>query len=248
MAFTNIDVFKLTKYLVNKSALSGYMRIDDFNLNLKSASVLLLKEKLGLSNDYQLNAPLSRKAKGKSTISDDEIIQFKVRSSISLSSGIGSLPNNYFKYDDIRVAGALEPVELLTSSELSKRLANAIDVPDVLFPAAEILGNSLYMYPTTITSATLTYYRYPTNPVLSFYVDENGEIVPLAAGETHTLEAGETGMNGETSGDVVSTTVEHEYGDECAIDLVYIIARNMGLNLGRADVFQASDKLKKEGV
>ena len=63
MAFSNSDIFRLTKYLINKSALSGYIRIDDFNLNLKISSTVLLKEKLGLSNDYQVNIPLSRKEK-----------------------------------------------------------------------------------------------------------------------------------------------------------------------------------------
>lgn len=249
MAFSNSDIFRLTKYLINKSALSGYIRIDDFNLNLKISSTVLLKEKLGLSNDYQVNIPLSRKEKGKSTISDDEIRQFKSRQSISLSSGIGSLPTNYFKYDDIRVSGALEPVELLTSSELSRRLANAIDVPDALFPAAEIIGNSLYVYPTTITSATLTFYRYPITPILSYYIDLNGDIVPMEAGATHVLLEGETGSNGEGVGETVtSSTVEHEWGEDTAPDMAYIILRNMGIPLGRADVFQAADKIKKEGV
>jgi len=248
MAFSNSDIFRLTKYLINKSALSGHIRIDDFNLNLKAASTLMLKEKLGLSNDYGVLAPVSRKEKGKSTISDDEIKQFKTRSTVSFSSGIGSLPETYFKYDDIRVTGALEPVELLTSSEVSRRLENAIDFPDVTFPIAEILGNSLYIYPTTITSATLTFYKYPVSPSLSYYIDENGEIVPLAVGETHTLTSGEVGMNGETSGTITSSTVEHDWGSECGIDLAYIILKNMGINLARADVYSAASQIKEKGI
>lgn len=249
MAFTNTDIFNLTKYLANKSGLGGYMRINDFNLNLKSANILLLKEKLGLSNDYQLGAPISRKQKGLSSISDDEIRQFKTKADISFSSGIGSLPETYFKYDDVRVSGALEPVEVLTSSELSRRINNAIDAPDVLFPAAEILGSQMYIYPTTITTASLIFYRYPVTPALSYYISADGEIVPLAVGATHTIGVGEVGMNGEAEGiEVTSTTVEHEWNSESAIELVYIIVKNMGINLMRGDVFQAATQIKTQGV
>jgi hypothetical protein len=209
----------------------------------------MLKEKLGLSNDYQINVPLSRKEKGKSTISDDEIKQFKVRSSITLSSGNGLLPNNYFKYDDIRSDTALEPVELLTSSEVSRRLQNAIDFPDILFPIAEILGSRIYVYPQTITNVKLTFYRYPSTPSVSYYVDINGEVMPLDEGVTYTLLAGETGMNGEVEGEeLTSQTSEHEWGDESAPDLAYIIVKNMGINLSRGDVSQAANQIKERGI
>lgn len=249
MAFSNIDVFNLCKFIVSKESLSGYMNITDFNLNLRTANILLLKEKLGMSNDYGVGIALSRQQKGISIIHDDTIRKFKTRSTVSFSSGIGTIPATYFKYDDLRVNGALEPVEMLNSSELSKRLNNAIDEPDVLFPAAEIVGNSIYIYPSIITSGTLTYYRYPATCSLSYFIDVNGEIVPMAAGETHTLATGETGMNGETEGTVVtSTTVEHEWDESNGVDLAYIILKNLGISLNRADIYQVADKFKKEGI
>lgn len=246
MAFSNSDIFNLTRFIVNKNALSGYINIDDFNLNLKMASSVLLREKLGLTNDYNLLMPVSKNQKGLSLISDDQVIQFKVKANLSFSSGIASLPANYFHYDTARVAGAYEPVEMLNSAELSKRLTNAIDVPDALFPAAEIIGSSMYIYPTTISAATLIYYRTTNSPALSYYIDADGEIVPMAAGATHTLITGEEGMNGETSGTMTSTTVEHEWNSSCAIELAYIILKNMGINLGRGDVFSAATQIKKE--
>lgn len=246
MAFTNTDIFNLTRFIVNKNALSGYINIDDFNLNLKAASSILLREKLGLTNDYNLLMPVSKNQKGLSLISDDQVIQFKVKVNLSFSSGIASLPANYFHYDTARVAGAYEPVEMLNSAELSKRLTNAIDVPDTLFPAAEIIGSSMYIYPTTISAATLIYYRTTNAPNLSYYISADGEIVSMAAGATHTLLTGEEGQNGETSGTVSSTTVEHEWSSDCAIELAYIILKNMGINLGRGDVFSAATQIKKE--
>lgn len=249
MAYTNIQIYNLVKFLINKEAISSYINVNDFNLLLNQSNILLLKEKLGLSNDYQLLAPVSRKQKGLSTISDDEIRQFKVKGNLSFSSGIASLPNNYFKYDTIRVSGALEPVEVLSSGELSKRLSDAIDAPDAEFPAAEIIGSSVYIYPTTITAASLVYYRYPNAPSISYYVDADGNVIPLAEGVTYMLQSGEIGSGGETAGNnIVSTTVEHQWGEECAIELGYIIAKNLGVNVSRADVFQASDKIIKEGI
>jgi hypothetical protein len=249
MAYTNIDVYNLVKFLVQKEAVSGYININDFNLLLKQSSTLLLKNKLGISNDYGLLAPVSKKQKGVSTISDDEIKQFKAKTSLSFSSGIASLPANYFKYDDLRVSTALEPVEVLSSGELSKRLSDAIDAPDTDFPAAEIIGSSVYIYPTTITAASLIYYRYTNAPSLSYYVDADGEVVPLAAGVTYMLQSGEIGSGGETAGNnIVSTTLEHEWGTECAVELGYVIAKNLGVNINRADVFQASDRIFKEGI
>lgn len=249
MAFKNSDIYSLCRYLVNKEQQSGYMNIDDFNLNSKMANVVLLKEKLGLSNDYNLGVPISRRQKGLSSISEDQVIQFKEKSPISFSSGIASLPAEYFHYETARVSGAYEPVEMLNSAELSRRLNNAIDTPDELFPAAEIIGNSIYIYPTTITAATLIFYRYPVTPVTDFYIDANGEIIIMAEGATHILASGETGSAGQTAGTTVtSLTVEHEWGRDCAIEMAWIILKNMGVNTSRADVFQVADKIQKEGA
>lgn len=247
MAFENKDIFNLTRYVANKESLSGYINLDDFNLNLKAADIIALKEKIGLSNDYGVGVPLSRKQKGVSLISDDQIIQFKKKATVSFSSGIATLPNDYFRYETARVASAYEPVEILSSAELSKRIGNAIDEPDALFPAGEFIGDKFYIYPTTITAATLIYWRYPATPIFDYYIDANGEIVPLAEGATHLLGAGEVGSAGQTSGTTVSSlTVEHEWGGDSAIDITWIILQLMGINLGRQDLFALSNKLQKE--
>lgn len=249
MAFKNSDIYSLCRYIINKESRSGYMNIDDFNLNSKMANVVLLKEKLGLSNDYNLGVPISRRQKGLSTIADDQVIQFKKKQNISFSSGIGSLPNDYFRYESARVSGAYEPVEMLNSAELSRRLNNAIDTPDTYFPAAEIIGSSMYIYPTAITTATLIFYRYPVTPVTDFYIDANGEVIILEEGATHLLASGETGSAGQTAGTTVtSLTIEHEWSADCAIEMAWIILKNMGVNTSRADVFQVADKIQKEGA
>ena len=247
MAFDNASIFNLTRFIVNKNGLSGYININDFNLLLRMASSVLLREKLGITNDYNLFTPVSKNQKGLSIISDDQIIQFKVKTNLSFTGGVASLPANYFTYDTVRVSGAYEPVEMLNSGELSKRIGNPIDAPDALFPAAEIIGSSMYIYPSTISSATLIYYRQTNTPSLSYYISADGDIVPMAAGVTHTLTTGEEGQNGEAAGITVnSSTVEHEWSSDCAIEMAYIILKNMGVNLNRADVFSAASQLKKE--
>lgn len=233
MSLTNFDLYKTLEFLFNKEAMGGYLNVDKFNLQLKTQPVLLLRDKLN--------------NKGKSTLLDDDTNIFKKESTLSFTAGSATLPNDYLRYDSIRVANAYEDVEILFSGETSRRLNNFIDIPTTLFPIGEFIGNKFNIYPTTLSSADLVYYRKPVDAVMDFYINNIGELIYLAAGSTHTLTTGQVGSAGQTSGTVTSLTVELEFGDDLKMEVAYLIAKSLGLNLQRGDMFAAADKLQKEG-
>lgn len=248
MAITNGDIYDMILFLVNKSSLSGYLNTTTFNQQLKISNALLLRELLGITNDFQLGMPASRRSKGQSTLVDDQTRPFRKKATVSLSGGIGSLPSDYYRFDSVSVAGALEPCPILFGGELEERISSSIDYPDEEFPVSEIYGSSIQIYPSTITSAVLTYYKIPTSPHMDFYLNSDGEIIYLGVGEQHTLLTGETGSGGETSGTVTSISVESEFDDTAKVDLAFIIARNMGISVQRQDVAQAAEQIKERGI
>lgn len=247
MALNNGDLYKMFCYIANKEGTGGYANTDNFNLAIKTNSVILLRELTGITNDFNFGSPISRRQKGMSYLLDDKTNKFKKKDSVSFSSGIGALPSDYFRFDSLRTSGALEDVELLFSGEVSHRLGNFIDSPDTEFPACEIIGNSVYIYPSTITSGSLVYYRYPASAKFDFYIDANGDIQYLTVGQNYTLQAGEVGSAGQTSGAVASSSVELEWADPEKIDIVWLCLKQLGINLLRQDLFQISDKIESEG-
>lgn len=247
MALNNGDLYKFFCYIANKENLGGYANPDNFALLLKTNSVILLRELTGITNDFNFGNPVSRRQKGMSYLLDDKTNKFKKKSSISFSSGIASIPNDYFRFDSLRTSGALEDVELLFSGEVSHRLSNFIDTPDTQFPACEIIANSIYIYPTSITTGNLVYYRYPVTPVFDYYIDVYGDIQYLEHGSTYALQAGETGSQGQTSTTVTSLSVELEWEDAEKLDIVWLSLKQLGINLSRQDLFTISDKIQSEG-
>lgn len=243
----NGELYKLFCYIANKTSLGGYANPDNFNLSLKTNSIILLRELTGITNDFNFGVPVSRRQKGMSYLLDDKTNKFKKKGNISFSSGIATLPNDYFRFDSLRTTGAQEDVELLFSSEVSHRLSNYIDAPDTEFPACEIIGSSVYIYPPTISSGSLVYYRYPEVAKYDFYIDADGNVQYLEVGQTYTLKANEVGSAGQTSGNVVSTSVELEWDDPEKIDIIWLCLKQLGVNLSRQDLYQISDKIQSEG-
>ena len=243
----NGDLYNLALYIGNKENFGGYLNANQFQAQLEIANIVLLKENLGITNDYNFGAPVSRRQKGQNTILDDTTNIFKKSAAVAFTSGVGALPNDYFKYDILRQTTTGKKIDILSSPEVAERNSSYIDVPSTNFPVAEIIGENINVYPTTILSANLVYYRYPVTPVFDYYVDVSGELIYLENGEEHALTAGEVDSSGNTSGTFTSTSVELEWGDSEKIDITWLIIKNMGINLSRQDIVGIANKIQKEG-
>jgi len=233
MSLTCFDLYKTLQFLFNKEAMGGYLNVDKFNLQLKTQPVLLLRDKLN--------------NKGKSTLLDDDTNMFKKKDILSFTAGVANLPSDYLRYDSIRVDNAYDDVEPLFSGEIAHRLQNFIDEPTALFPIGEFIGTKFYIYPTSVSSAEIVYYRKPVDAVMDFYINAIGELIYLPVGGSHVLTAGEVGSLGQTNGTMTSLSVELEFGDDLKMEVAYLIAKALGLNIQRGDMFAAADKLQKEG-
>lgn len=247
MALNNGDLYKMFCYIGHKENFGGYANTDNWNLSLKVNNVILLRELTGITNDFNFGSPISRRQKGMSYLLDDKTNKFKKKSSVSFSSGIGSLPNDYFRFDSLRTSGAIEDVELLFSGEVSHRLSNYIDSPDTEFPACEIIGSSIHIYPSIISTGNLVYYRYPAIPVFDYFIDADGNIQYLEAGSTYALQAGEIGSSGQTNSTVTSSSIELEWDDPEKIDILWLCLKQLGINLQRQDLYAVSDKIQSDG-
>lgn len=247
MALNNGDLYNLFCYIANKQQLGGYTNSDNFNLSLKTNNVILLRELTGITNDFNFGMPVSRRQKGMSYLLDDKTNKFKKKGNISFSSGIAPLPNDYFRFDSLRTSGALEDVELLFSGEVSHRLGSYINEPDTEFPACEIIGTNVHIYPATISTGSLIYYRYPTTPIFDYFIDIDGNVIYMPQGTSHTLLAGEEGSAGQTNGTISSNSIELEWDDTEKIDVLWLCLKQLGINLLRSDLYSISDKIQSDG-
>lgn len=142
--------------------------------------------------------------------------------SVSLSSGIGSLPADYLHWiTAYHVSGSdTIQIKLETSQESVMRRDNAILTPTTKRPMAEIYATQVRVWPTTLTSISLVYLKHPT-PAVYAVKTENGVQVY----------------------DSTSST-QPQWGAEKHIDIIRIMLKYLGLELGNAQIVAYMDQEK----
>lgn len=194
----------------------------------------LFKVKMGLPEDYQLGAPISRQYLDATQRLTDETRFLKQRVAAQpVASGIVAFPANYFRFDAMRygyqrqVDGAAKviwkPVEMMTEDEYSDRAGNSIKEPTVKNPVCLIRSDGIYVYPTAIPQVDFSYIRYPVDPVFD-YVQETGYITEGAS------------------------PTEYEWPKHLHRDLTMMILGYIGINIREQQLEQYAEQHKAQGV
>ena len=129
------EQWELVNFIANKDYGGNVIEPDRFNQLVKVANLDLFKVKLGLPEDYQLGAPLSRQYLDATQRLTDETRFLKVAlPDEAVVADTISLPDDYFTLASLRytyqrtIDGAAvslkQKVELLTESEVDDRLSN----------------------------------------------------------------------------------------------------------------------------
>ena len=198
------EIYYLFQFIAEKS---GYMKdvtIDQFNLLLKNANTELENQVYGYEQ-----SPKGYETSQKRT---DSLRHLKTSSTISLTSGVGNIPDDYFHisyilYGDIAV-------NVVTDYEYAEMKDNAILEPSVYYPIAVIGDTTFTVYPTSISSVTFAYLKHETTPVLAFK-SENG---------IYAYDS--------------STSVQLQWPEEDQIEIVRIMLTYLGISIGRNDIVQ----------
>ena len=230
---TLFEQWELINYIANKDYGGNVIEPDRFNQLCKVANLDLFKIKMGLPEDYQLGAPISRQYIDATQRLSDETRFLKTRvEAQTVTDGVFSIPADYFTIDAIRfgyqrtvdavVTTFPKSVEVLTEDEYSDRAGNYTKQPSQKNPVCVIRGEEIHVYPDTINEVDFTYIRYPEDPEF-VYVQETGYITAGAS-------------------------TEYEWPQHLHRDLTMIILNYIGINMREQQLEQYAEEHKMKGV
>ena len=170
MAINVNTVYRTVLSLLNREQ-RGFMTPDQYNRFARMAQLDLFEKSFADYNRY-----LTRKETG--TINDEyanlaksakeKIDMFSTSSTLTFSSGISSTPENYYKCIMISTSSRATEVQEISKSDLPHITSSKLTAPSTSFPIYYKQGSNIYIFPTTISSATLDYLYKPTDPNWAF--------------------------------------------------------------------------------
>lgn len=154
-----LDVFFLVGDFVQANKSQRELTLENFNHILNISNSDLKKSIYGTPN-----SPLGY---GTSQHSIDSLSPFKTSSTITLSSGIGTLPDDYWHKIVMEVSSNGVMVDFVSEQERQRRVNCSIDNPTIAYPIAEVINATQFkVYPTDITSVILTYLKNDTPKII----------------------------------------------------------------------------------
>jgi hypothetical protein len=228
------QVLKYVNYICVKENSGSTLKPDQLNFIFPASDINMFNRKV---QEAQLLAIQSRMPFNKTLYEHMALREFHVTENITFTSGIfdiTTLIGSYAYWLSMITLynGSYREIEILTDKDLTDRRTNLITKQLEDYPGAMILGNTIKVYPTNITTAEFVFMKNPVTPVFDYYYDANLNLVYLAAGATHLLTTGETGSAGQTAGTTVtSLTVELDWNELWHVDFCNEVLQKIGINL-----------------
>lgn len=228
--------WELVNYIANKDYQGNVITPEQFAELVKVVNMDLFKVKMGLPEDYQLGAPLSRQYLDANQTFTDETKFLKRfvpnQSAIATTAGVVDYPSDYFRFNAMHynyqrnidgVATVIpKTVEMLTEDEYSDRAGNFTKQPTTKNPVCVTRVDGIYVYPATIVSVGFAYIKYPVEPIFS-YIQEAGYIT------------------------VGVSPTEYEWPEVLLMDLTSRILGYIGINIREQELQQYSEMKKAKG-
>lgn len=181
------DVFNFFTFLLNKTQ-SGSISGGDFSLAINVAQQQYFRLKLGLPELYTVEKRQAPQEIQVTQNINDAMRQFITQVTLQGNTGVFTLPANFAAfvpsgYLYVTQTGNLgtnvtpQPIDFVTLGELGFRQNNYVTFPSLEYPLGTYFNGQLQIYPGTINSIYLNYYRYPKTPVYAFTVNNNDQII-----------------------------------------------------------------------
>ena len=155
---------------------------------------------------------------------EEDLAYFSKKSTITKSSGVFDKPTDLSRIISVSTAGSIlldqstkKPVELCYDEEKIERiLISTLSSPTEDFPVA-LVSDSIHVFPTSINKVELRYYKLPGGRDISSGARvTSGTLVPTYSSSDNS--------------------VDFELPEHYTADLIYEIAKMIGINLRDADV------------
>ena len=230
----NGDIYNILNYFANKEQSGNTFNKDEYQDMLNNGSLKLLKKRLGMPEEYQLQTAYTQQGYANTTRILVDLASFVTISNITYSSGSANTPTDMaypisleYERASTECAGEMESinVEMVNRGELIMRKSSALKPISYEYPVYT-LESGINIYPKTIPTSEFTYIKYPTQAVIVFDTNE---------------ETGEEEYN-------ASASTELEWNDLAKLDIISIILAGIGLNLGSSEIIQVAESYKTKGI
>jgi len=228
MGASVVTVYEAVRDLANKDQ-QGFVSDNEFNSFARLAQLNIFN---GLFDELKDSKRLSRSGFNPNRDKDrrkrilEDLSAFSTTDTVTKSSGVFSMTGasgaDMARIISISTAGSIlldqsttKPIEICYDEEKIERiLISTISAPTEEFPVA-LISDDIHVFPTTINKIKVRYYRYPM-------------------GRSNTGATSDSAVTYTTGG----TSIDFELPEHYTSDLIYEIARMIGINLRDNSVSQ----------
>ena len=177
MAISVDRVYRKVLAILNKES-RGFLTPDEFSKIGSQAQLDLLDKAF---HDYTRAITKESFGRGGQGYADipkkiqDRIDPFYANASVTLTSGVGTLPT-FYNIINVSADSRLTNIERIEKSKLSFLLSSPLTAPSTIFPIYYVTGDTITVNPSTLTSIDIDYVSVPEDPVWNSTVDSNGAL------------------------------------------------------------------------
>jgi len=172
MAISVDNVYTKVLSILNKES-RGFLTPGEFNKIGSQVQLDLLDKAFYDYNRAVVRQSAGRGGQGYADIPrkiQDKIDPFYATSSISLTSGVGTLPT-FYNIINISADSRLTDVERIEKSKLSFLLSSPLTAPSTTFPIYYITGSTITVNPTSLSTVQMDYVSVPSDPNWGHTID-----------------------------------------------------------------------------
>ena len=165
MAISVDNVYTKVLSILNKES-RGFLTPGEFNKIASQVQLDLLDKAFYDYNRAVVRQSAGRGGQGYADIPrkiQDKIDPFYATSSISLTSGVGTLPT-FYNIINISADSRLTDVERIEKSKLSFLLSSPLTAPSTTFPIYYITGGTITVNPSSLSTVQMDYVSVPADP------------------------------------------------------------------------------------
>jgi hypothetical protein len=221
----NWQLYNLLHLVANKDVYSNWFTPAQFELELISKNIRLMRNLLGLPERYQPGT-MQFGPSASRTIETD-LLPFleggDKPTEKTVTDQLTDIDDWYYIND--WYTSESNGADIISQQELGMRINHPVLKATAKYPFATLATKGLRIWPSTVTSIFISYYRSPAVPVFATQVNTtDGSLEYNSAGST-----------------------ELEWADHNKIDILYMIMQDMGVNIERQDLEQLANKLVETG-
>ena len=185
MAISVDTVYKKVLAILNKES-RGFLTPDEFQRIGSQIQLDLLDKAFHDYNRAVARDSMGRGGQGYADIPkkiQDRIDPFYATASVTLTSGVGTLPT-FYNIISVSTDSRQTDIERVEKAKLSFLLSSPLTTPSTTFPIYYVTGATLTVNPSSLTSVDIDYVSVPNSPVWNYETDVNGAFTYTATGST----------------------------------------------------------------